>query len=41
MEAMKMEHTVTAPQDGAVVQVTVTTGDQVEADALLIVVGES
>jgi 3-methylcrotonyl-CoA carboxylase alpha subunit len=38
MEAMKMEHSVTAPQDGTVAQVTVVAGDQVDADALLIVV---
>ncbi|NNE19033.1 MAG: hypothetical protein HKN10_11205, partial [Myxococcales bacterium] len=41
MEAMKMEHTVTAPQDGTVAQVSVVAGDQVDADALLIVVAES
>jgi 3-methylcrotonyl-CoA carboxylase alpha subunit len=41
MEAMKMEHSVTAPQDGTVAQVTVAAGDQVDADALLIVVAES
>jgi len=38
MEAMKMEHSVTAPQDGTVAQITVTAGDQVDADALLAVV---
>ena len=41
IEAMKMEHSVSAPQDGTVTQVTVTTGEQVDADALLIVVAES
>ncbi len=41
MEAMKMEHTVTAPQDGTVARVTVTAGDQVDADALLVLVSES
>jgi biotin carboxyl carrier protein len=38
MEAMKMEHSVIAPQDGTVAQVSVAAGDQVDADALLIVV---
>ena len=38
MEAMKMEHTVTAPQDGTVRQIGVAAGDQVEADVLLAVV---
>ena len=41
MEAMKMEHSVTAPQDGTVGQILVTAGDQVDADALLVVVAES
>jgi len=38
MEAMKMEHTVTAPHDGSVTTVSVAAGDQVDADALLAVV---
>ena len=38
MEAMKMEHTVTAPEDGVVSALHVAEGDQVEADALLAVV---
>jgi len=38
LEAMKMEHSVTAPQDGTVAQVSVAAGDQVDADALLVVV---
>jgi 3-methylcrotonyl-CoA carboxylase alpha subunit len=38
MEAMKMEHSVTAPQDGTVGQILVTAGDQVDADALLVLV---
>mgnify|MGYP001826333904 CR=1 FL=1 len=38
MEAMKMEHTVTAPHDGTVASVSVRGGDQVDADALLVVV---
>ncbi|MFA9411090.1 MAG: biotin/lipoyl-containing protein, partial [Deltaproteobacteria bacterium] len=41
LEAMKMEHSVTAPQDGTVGQILVTAGDQVDADALLVVVAES
>jgi biotin carboxyl carrier protein len=41
MEAMKMEHSVTAPQDGTVGQILVTAGDQVDADALLVLVAES
>jgi biotin carboxyl carrier protein len=41
MEAMKMEHSVTAPQDGTVAQLLVVAGDQVDADALLVVVSES
>jgi acetyl/propionyl-CoA carboxylase alpha subunit len=41
MEAMKMEHAVTAPHDGTVAQVTVAAGNQVDADALLVVVEQS
>ena len=41
MEAMKMEHTVTAPHDGTVALVSVAAGDQVDADALLAVVEQS
>ena len=41
MEAMKMEHTVTAPHDGTIAQVTIAAGDQVDADALLAVVEQS
>jgi 3-methylcrotonyl-CoA carboxylase alpha subunit len=41
MEAMKMEHSVTAPQDGTVGQILVTAGDQVDADALLVLVAEA
>ena len=40
MEAMKMEHAVTAGEDGVVSALHVAAGDQVEADALLAVVGE-
>ena len=36
LEAMKMEHTLTAPRDGTVASVLAAVGDQVEADALLI-----
>ncbi len=41
MEAMKMEHSVSAPRNGTVDQVSVVSGDQVDADALLVVVSES
>jgi 3-methylcrotonyl-CoA carboxylase alpha subunit len=41
MEAMKMEHTVTSPRHGTVAKVIVAAGDQVDADALLVVVAES
>jgi len=41
MEAMKMEHSVNAPQDGTVGQILVTAGDQVDADTLLVLVAES
>jgi 3-methylcrotonyl-CoA carboxylase alpha subunit len=39
LEAMKMEHTISAPEDGVVVELPVAEGDQVEAEAILIVVG--
>ncbi len=35
LEAMKMEHTVTAPTDGVLTQLDVTTGQQVEVGAVL------
>ena len=38
MEAMKMEHTLRAPHDGTVAQVLCEPGDQVEANAVLVVV---
>ncbi|MDH5491911.1 MAG: ATP-grasp domain-containing protein [Myxococcales bacterium] len=38
MEAMKMEHEVTAPQAGRVAELRVAVGDQVEAAALLAVI---
>jgi biotin carboxyl carrier protein len=37
LEAMKMEHAVRAPADGAVVEVRVAVGDQVEAGDVLVV----
>ena len=38
LEAMKMEHTLRSPHDGTVTEVRYEPGDQVEADAILIVV---
>jgi acetyl/propionyl-CoA carboxylase alpha subunit len=35
LEAMKMEHTITAPTDGALVELNVNTGQQVEVGAIL------
>ncbi len=35
LEAMKMEHTLTAPFDGTVAELTVAAGDQVQVEALL------
>jgi len=35
LEAMKMEHTITAPTDGALVELNVNTGQQVEVGAVL------
>ena len=40
MEAMKMEHAVASPQDGTVDKVGVAVGQQVDADALLVLVSE-
>ena len=40
LEAMKMEHTLTAGQDGTVAEVLVAEGDQVEAGAALIALEE-
>ncbi|SFA52365.1 propionyl-CoA carboxylase alpha chain [Rhodococcoides kroppenstedtii] len=40
LEAMKMEHTVTAPADGVVTELAVSVGQQVEVDAVLAVVAE-
>ena len=36
LEAMKMEHSLTAPFDGVVAELTVTAGQQVQVDALLV-----
>lgn len=41
LEAMKMEHTVTAPEDGVAAAVHVAAGDQVDADQLLVTVDAS
>lgn len=35
LEAMKMEHTITAPTDGVLAEINVTTGQQVEVGAIL------
>jgi propionyl-CoA carboxylase alpha chain len=35
LEAMKMEHTITAPTDGVLAELNVTTGQQVEVGAVL------
>ena len=35
LEAMKMEHTLTAPFDGVVAELNAATGDQVQVEALL------
>jgi acetyl-CoA carboxylase biotin carboxylase subunit len=40
LEAMKMEHAVSAPRDGVVAEVRVQKGDQVEADAVLVVLAD-
>jgi 3-methylcrotonyl-CoA carboxylase alpha subunit len=44
LEAMKMEHTLSAPGDGRIVQLHYAEGDQVEEGAILIefeVLGET
>ena len=38
LEAMKMEHALTAPFDGVAVEVNAAVGDQVAADAVLAIV---
>jgi biotin carboxyl carrier protein len=35
LEAMKMEHTITAPSDGVLAELNVDTGQQVEVGAVL------
>jgi 3-methylcrotonyl-CoA carboxylase alpha subunit len=40
IEAMKMEHTLRSPHNGTVVDVRHLAGDQIEADAILVVVEE-
>jgi propionyl-CoA carboxylase alpha chain len=41
LEAMKMQHTVTAPHAGTVTQIDVRTGSQVAAGEILAVVEET
>jgi 3-methylcrotonyl-CoA carboxylase alpha subunit len=36
LEAMKMEHTLTAPRDGKIAEILVAADDQVEAGAPLV-----
>jgi propionyl-CoA carboxylase alpha chain len=38
LEAMKMQHTITAPTDGVVSELDVSAGQQVEAGAVLAVI---
>ncbi|MDX6263730.1 MAG: propionyl-CoA carboxylase alpha chain, partial [Kribbellaceae bacterium] len=38
LEAMKMEHTISAPADGVLVELSVAAGQQVEVGAVLAVV---
>ncbi len=40
LEAMKMEHRITAPVDGKVTQMKVSEGDQVANGELLIIISE-
>ena len=40
LEAMKMEHRITAPRDGKIENVHVAAGDQVETDQLLVTLVE-
>ena len=40
LEAMKMEHRITAPRDGAVEAVHVAVGDQVENGQLLVTISD-
>ena len=41
LEAMKMEHHISAPFDGAVTEVPISVGEQVENGALLLTIEES
>jgi acetyl-CoA/propionyl-CoA carboxylase biotin carboxyl carrier protein len=41
VEAMKMEHTVTAPVDGVITELLAKTGQQVRMDQVLAVIGEA
>jgi propionyl-CoA carboxylase alpha chain len=41
LEAMKMQHTITAPSDGVVTGLTVAAGAQVESGAVLAVIDEA
>ncbi|KHK89468.1 acetyl/propionyl/methylcrotonyl-CoA carboxylase subunit alpha [Novosphingobium malaysiense] len=41
LEAMKMEHTLTAPFDGTVAELNASAGAQVQVDALLVMIEES
>ena len=41
LEAMKMEHTLTAPFDGVVAELNATPGAQVQVEALLVRIEES
>ena len=38
LEAMKMQHTITAPSDGVVAELDVSVGQQVESGAVLAVI---
>ena len=40
MEAMKMEHTITAPAAGTVTEIRVAAGEQVDGGALLAVLAD-
>ena len=41
LEAMKMEHTLTAPRDGVIKELNVSAGDQVEDGTILIALKEA
>jgi biotin carboxyl carrier protein len=40
VEAMKMEQTLNAPEDGVVMELRAAVGEQVSAGAILVVLGE-